>query len=117
MSRWEIRWRKAPSNAGKKLGTPVEDSTVRALVSLVEDHQGGCRLAMELHAQLLGIDRPRFSAFWTSRTRFASVSKPCAATLPSSWWWTNQPTQPEGCENTFAVTLAANKNEKQNKVL
>ena len=27
----------ALSNAAKKLGTPVEDSTVRALVSLVED--------------------------------------------------------------------------------
>jgi hypothetical protein len=45
------------SNAAKKLGTPVEDSTVRALVSLVEDDQGGYRLAVELHGQLPGIDR------------------------------------------------------------
>src|ERR1035438_3513206 len=47
----------ALSNAAKKLGPPVEDSTVRALVSLIEDDQGGYRLAVELHAQLPGIDR------------------------------------------------------------
>ena len=47
----------ALSNAAKKLGTPVKDSTVRALVSLIEDDQGGYRLAVELHAQLPGIDR------------------------------------------------------------
>lgn len=43
-------------NAGKKLGTPVVDSTVRVLVSLVEDDQDGYRLAVELHAQLPGLD-------------------------------------------------------------
>ena len=47
----------ALSNAAKKLGPPVADSTVRALVSLVEDDQGGYRLAVELHARLPGIDR------------------------------------------------------------
>jgi len=44
-------------NAAKKLGTPVEDSTVRALVSLIEDDQGGYRLAVALHALLPGIER------------------------------------------------------------
>lgn len=44
-------------NASKKLGTPVQDSTVRALVSLIEDDAGGYRLAVELHAQLPGIER------------------------------------------------------------
>src|SRR5664279_2238751 len=44
-------------NAAKKLGPPVKDSTVRALVSLIEDDQGGFRLAVELHAQLPGTDR------------------------------------------------------------
>ena len=44
-------------NAALKLGTSVADSTVRALVSLVEDDAGGYRLAIELHAQLPGIDR------------------------------------------------------------
>jgi lipoyl-dependent peroxiredoxin len=44
-------------NAAKKLGTPVTDSKVRALVSLLEDEQGGYRLGVELHAQLPGTDR------------------------------------------------------------
>ena len=46
----------ALSNAAKTLGTPVEDSTVRALVSLIEDDEGGYRLMVELHAELPGID-------------------------------------------------------------
>ena len=44
-------------NAAKKLGAPAKDSKVRALVSLIEDDQGGYRLAVELHAKLPGIDR------------------------------------------------------------
>jgi osmotically inducible protein OsmC len=47
----------ALGNAAKKLGTPIKDSTVRALVSLIEDDQGGYHLAVELHAQLPGTDR------------------------------------------------------------
>ena len=43
-------------NAAKKLGTPLSDSTVRALVSLVEDDHDGYRLAVELHAKLPGIE-------------------------------------------------------------
>ena len=42
-------------NAARKLGAVVKDSTVRALVSLMEDDQGGYSLAVELHAQLPGI--------------------------------------------------------------
>src|ERR1041384_503142 len=45
----------ALANAAKALGTPVTDSTVRALVSLIEDDSGGYRLAVELHARLPGI--------------------------------------------------------------
>ena len=44
--------------AAKKFGTPVKDSTVRALVSLVEDAKGGYSLAVALHAKLPGIDLP-----------------------------------------------------------
>src|ERR1700674_4381524 len=44
-------------NAAKKLGTPLKDSKVRGLVSLIEDDQGGFRLAVELHASMPGIDR------------------------------------------------------------
>lgn len=43
-------------NAAKKLGTPIRDSTARAAVSLIEDDQGGYRLAVDLHAQLPGVD-------------------------------------------------------------
>ncbi len=46
-------------NAAKKLGIPVKDSTVRVLVSLIEDDQGGYRLTVSLHAQLPGVDRAR----------------------------------------------------------
>ena len=49
----------ALSNAAKKLGTPVEDSTVRALVSLIEDDQGGYRLGVELHALMPGTERAK----------------------------------------------------------
>lgn len=47
----------ALKNAAKKLGATATDSTVRALVSLLEDDKGGYQLAVELHAQLPGIDR------------------------------------------------------------
>ena len=49
-------------NAAKKLGTPVVDSTVRALVSLIEDDHGGYRLAVALHALLPGIERAQGQA-------------------------------------------------------
>lgn len=38
------------------MNTPAEGSKVRALVSLIEDDQGGFRLAVELHAHLPGLD-------------------------------------------------------------
>ena len=43
-------------NAAKKLGTTLKDSKVRALVSLSEDDAGGFHLAVELHAQLPGVN-------------------------------------------------------------
>ena len=39
-----------------RLNTPAEGSDVRALVSLIEDDQGGFQLAVELHAHLPGVD-------------------------------------------------------------
>lgn len=39
-------------NAARKLGAPVNDSTVRAMVSLVEDDNEAYNLAVELHALL-----------------------------------------------------------------
>lgn len=43
-------------NAAEKLGIPIQNSTVRARVSLVEDDQGGYGLAVELHALLPDIE-------------------------------------------------------------
>lgn len=51
--------RGAVRGAAKKLGTPVADSTVRALVSLLEDDEGGYHLAVELQAHIPGTDRPQ----------------------------------------------------------
>ncbi len=47
----------ALTNAAKKLGTPLVDSTVRASVSLIEDDDGGYRLGVTLNAKLPGVDR------------------------------------------------------------
>ncbi|HTG44056.1 MAG TPA: Ohr family peroxiredoxin [Verrucomicrobiae bacterium] len=44
-------------NAAKKLGSAVQDSTVRAIVTLNEDDAGGYHLAVELHALLPGIEK------------------------------------------------------------
>ncbi len=43
-------------NAAKKLGTPIQDSTVRVLVSLMEDENEGYVHAIELHAQIPDVD-------------------------------------------------------------
>ncbi|HTI72388.1 MAG TPA: Ohr family peroxiredoxin [Candidatus Limnocylindria bacterium] len=42
-------------NAAQKLKAPPGDSTVRAVVSLTEDDEGGYRLVVVLHAQLPGV--------------------------------------------------------------
>lgn len=44
-------------NAAKKLETKLENSTVRAVVSLNEDDAGGFRLSVELHGTLPGVER------------------------------------------------------------
>ena len=65
----------ALSNAAKKLGTPTEDSTVRALVSLTEDDGGGYRLAVELHAQLPGVDRVQIQRIMDEAHKTCPYSK------------------------------------------
>lgn len=44
-------------NAAEKRGQAVKNTTVRTLVSLIEDDKGGYRLAVDLHAQIPGADR------------------------------------------------------------
>lgn len=49
----------ALTNAARHLGSPTGDSTVRCLVSLLEDAGGGRRLGVELRARLPGLDAAR----------------------------------------------------------
>ncbi len=65
----------ALGNAAKKLGTPVENSTVRAMVSLVEDDQGGYRLAVELRAHLPGVDRAQVQRIMDAAHQTCPYSK------------------------------------------
>jgi osmotically inducible protein OsmC len=65
----------ALSNAAKRLGTPAGDSTVRARVSLIEDDQGGFRLAVELHAQLPGVDRAQVQRLMDEAHKTCPYSK------------------------------------------
>ncbi len=62
-------------NAAKKLGTPVTESTVRAMVSLIEDDQSGYRLAIELHANLPGIDRAQVQRIMEEAHKTCPYSK------------------------------------------
>jgi Ohr subfamily peroxiredoxin len=62
-------------NAAKKLGTLAMDSTVRALVSLIEEDQGGYRLAVELHAQISGIDRAQLQLIMEAAHQTCPYSK------------------------------------------
>jgi len=61
--------------AAKKLGSPVDDSTVRALVSLIEDDQGGYRLAVELHAHLPGLDHTQVQRIMDEAHKTCPYSK------------------------------------------
>jgi len=47
----------ALTNAAKAAGVDCKHSTVRVLVSLIEDDKDGYGLAVELHALLPGVDR------------------------------------------------------------
>ena len=65
----------ALGNAARKLGTPANDSTVRARVSLVKDEQRGYRIAVELHAQLPGIDRAQVQRIMEEAHKTCPYSK------------------------------------------
>ncbi|MEO5804606.1 MAG: Ohr family peroxiredoxin [Verrucomicrobiota bacterium] len=65
----------ALKNAAKKLGATVTDSTVRALVSLMEDDKGGYELAVELHAQLPGLDRAQAQSIMDEAHKTCPYSK------------------------------------------
>lgn len=49
-------------NAAERLLTPITDPTVRTVVSLIEEDNGGYRLEVELHALLPGVEPERARA-------------------------------------------------------
>jgi len=65
----------ALNNAARNLGTPVKDSRAKALVSLVEDDQGGYRLAVDLQAQLPGIEPAQAQRIMDEAHRTCPYSK------------------------------------------
>ena len=85
---------------------------MRALASLIEDDQGGYRLAVELHAQLPGTDRAQAQRIMDEAHKTCPYSKALRGNT-SVKLMADQPTEPaQGLRNTFAVMLAANQNEK-----
>ena len=62
-------------NAAKRLGADTTNSTVRALVSLMEEDQGGYRLAVELHAQIPGVDRAQVQLMMEAAHQTCPYSK------------------------------------------
>jgi len=62
-------------NAAKKLGSPAKGSRVRALASLIEDDQGGYRLAVELHALLPGVDHAQAQRIMNEAHKTCPYSK------------------------------------------
>ncbi len=62
-------------NAAKRLGTEVQDSTVRALVSLLQDDHDGYRLSVELHAQIPGVSRVDVQSIMTAAHQTCPYSK------------------------------------------
>ena len=62
-------------NAAKKFGTSVVGSTVRALVSLLEDDEGGYSLAVTLHAHIPDADRAQVKRIMEAAHRTCPYSK------------------------------------------
>ena len=62
-------------NAAKNLGHPTEGSTVRALVSLIENEDGGYQLAVELHAQLPNVTREQAEDIMAAAHKTCPYSK------------------------------------------
>ena len=62
-------------NASTKLGTPTQASTVHAMVSLVEDDNGGYGLAVVLHARIPEVDREQAQRIMEAAHRTCPYSK------------------------------------------
>lgn len=69
-------------NAAEKLGTPVKDSIVRALVSLNEDGDGGYSLSVELHATLPGVEKDQAERIMEAAHKTCPYSKALRGDAP-----------------------------------
>lgn len=69
-------------NAAKKLGVTLNDSTVRAVVSLNEDDQGGYCLSVELHALMPGVARADAQAIMEQAHKTCPYSKALRGEAP-----------------------------------
>ena len=65
----------ALNNAATKYGVSVDGSRVEALVSLIEDDEGGYRLAVELRGHLPGVDRAEVQRIMDEAHRTCPYSK------------------------------------------
>lgn len=65
----------ALSKVSAKPDAPPVESLVRAFVSLLEDDEGGCHLAVDLHATLPGIDPDRARTLMEEAHRLCPYSK------------------------------------------
>jgi lipoyl-dependent peroxiredoxin len=59
----------------KKHDTAIKDSTVRALVSLIEDDQGGYSLEVELHGRITGLPRAQVQQIMDEAHKTCPYSK------------------------------------------
>jgi lipoyl-dependent peroxiredoxin len=110
---YSVCYHGALGNAAKKLGTSVKDSMVRALVSSIEDEQIGYRLAVDLHAQLPGIDRDQAQRIMEEAHKTCPYSKALRGDTSVNLVVDQSAEPARGCGNPIAVTSAANYNEKQ----
>ncbi len=69
-------------NAAKKLGTDMHGSTVRALVSLIEDDHGGYHLSVELHAKIPGVTEADAKRIMTTAHQTCPYSKALRGDAP-----------------------------------
>lgn len=72
----------ALKNAAKKLNSDVQNSKVRAIVSLVEDDSQGYHLAVELHAQLPGVERSQAQRIMEEAHKTCPYSKALRGDAP-----------------------------------
>jgi lipoyl-dependent peroxiredoxin len=69
-------------NAAKTLGVFINEPTVRVLVSLVENKQGGYGLTVELHALLEGVDRKQAHGIMQEAHKTCPYSKAMRGDAP-----------------------------------